>query len=98
MLTVFALAAGTTQMLWLNFAPLLTLVQQRYHVSEFMAGNLVLVFPLVYVFLSVPAGALIDARGYRYAVGGGAVATAAFAGLRIFDSSFAVLMVAAIRN
>jgi predicted MFS family arabinose efflux permease len=95
-LTVFALAAGTTQMLWLNFAPLLTLVQQRYHVSEFMAGNLVLVFPLVYVFLSVPAGALIDARGYRFAVGGGAVATAAFAGLRICDSSFAVLMVAQI--
>jgi predicted MFS family arabinose efflux permease len=93
-LTVFAVAAGVTQMLWLNFAPLLGLVQQRYGVSELVASTLVLVFPLIYVFLSIPAGALIDARGYRFTVGLGAIATAAFAGLRIWDSWFWVLMVA----
>lgn len=93
-LAVFAVAAGVTQMLWLNFAPLLSVVQARYGVSELAASTLVLVFPLVYVFLSVPAGALIDARGYRVGVGFGAALTAAFAGLRIWDTHFAVLMVA----
>ena len=93
-LGAFALVAGVTQMLWLNFAPLIGLVQQRYGVSELAASSLVLVFPLVYVLLSIPAGMLIDARGYRYSVGGGALVGAAFAGLRICNTSFAVLLVA----
>ena len=93
-LAVFAVAAGVTQMLWLNFAPLLSMVQTRYGVSELVASTLVLVFPLVYVFLSLPAGALIDSRGYRVGVGFGMVLTAAFAALRIWDTYFAVLMVA----
>ena len=93
-LAVFAVAVGVTQMLWLNFAPLLSMVQRRYGVSELVASGLVLVFPLVYVLLSVPAGAVIDAKGYRFGIGLGAVLTAAFAGLRIWDTRFAVLMVA----
>ncbi len=93
-LAVFAAAAGVTQMLWLNFAPLLTLVQQRYGVSELLASSLVLAFPLVYVFLSLPAGALVDSRGYRFTVGIGAIFSAAFAGLRIWDTHFWVLMTA----
>lgn len=93
-LGAFALVAGVTQMLWLNFAPLIGLVQQRYGVSELAASALVLVFPLVYVLLSIPAGMLIDARGYRYSVGLGAVVGAAFAGLRIWDTSFTMLLVA----
>lgn len=91
-LAAYALAAGVTQMLWLNFAPLLTLVQQRYGVSELLASSLVLVFPLVYVLLSLPAGALMDARGYRFTVGLGAIVTAAFSAVRIFDASFWTLM------
>jgi predicted MFS family arabinose efflux permease len=93
-LSAFALVAGVTQMLWLNFAPLLTLVEKRYGVSELVASTLILVFPLIYVLLSLPAGALIDARGYRFAVGLGAVVTAAFAALRIWDESFWVLLAA----
>jgi predicted MFS family arabinose efflux permease len=93
-LGLFSLVAGITQMLWLNFAPLLTLVQTRYGVSQLMASGLVLVFPLIYVFLSLPAGALIDARGYRFTVGVGAVATAAFSALRIIDGGFWLLMAA----
>lgn len=96
MLAIFAVVAGVTQMLWLNYAPLMTLVERRYAVSELVASMLVLVFPLVYVVLSVPAGALIDARGYRFSIGLGAVITAAFAALRIWDAHFWVLMVAQI--
>jgi len=79
-------------MLWLNFAPLLTIIQRRHGVSELLASTLVLVFPLLYVLLSLPAGALIDRRGYRLVVGAGAVVMAAFSCLRIHDASFWALL------
>jgi predicted MFS family arabinose efflux permease len=87
-LCAYTLVVGMSQLLWLNFAPLLSLVQQRYGVGELTASLLVLVFPALYVVFSIPAGALTDARGYRFTVGAGAVAMALFAGLRIFDASF----------
>ena len=93
-LFVFTLVAGITQMLWLNFAPLVALVEERYRVSELMASTLILVFPLLYVFLSLHAGALVDRRGFRFTVGVGAWVTALFSVLRIFDQSFWVLLAA----
>ncbi|HEY9839044.1 MAG: MFS transporter [Candidatus Sericytochromatia bacterium] len=92
-LAVFTVVAGLSQLLWLNFAPLLSMVQKQYGVSEFMASLLLLVFPLIYVFLSVPAGILIDKKGYRYSIGLGAVLMALFATLRIFDASFWALLI-----
>ncbi len=91
-LAVYALVMGLSQLLWLNFAPLLTLVQQRYGVSELLASGLVLVFPLLYVLVSLPAGALTDRRGYRFAVGLGAVLMAAASAVRIADGWFWALM------
>ena len=91
-LAVYSLVAGVSQMLWLNFAPLLSQIQQRYGVTELLASTLVMVFPLLYVLLSLPAGALIDRKGYRFTVGLGAVVMAAFACLRIHDVSFWVLL------
>jgi predicted MFS family arabinose efflux permease len=79
------------QMLWLNLAPVLLQIQSKYGVSELTASALILVFPLLYVFLSAPAGAMVDARGWRYTVAVGAVATAAAAVLRVFDGSFFML-------
>ena len=71
-LAAYAWLMGMSQLLWLSFAPLLGQIQTRYGVSEFTAGLLLLVFPLLYVLLSLPAGTLADRRGYRYAVGLGA--------------------------
>ena len=87
-LGVYIVVVGVSQLLWLNFAPILTLVQTRYGVGELEASALVLVFPLLYVLLSLPAGRLVDRRGYRATVGGGAVVMALFAALRIDDASF----------
>ena len=95
-LAVFTLLLAVTQLLWLNFAPLVGLVCKRYAVSELAATMLVLVFPLIYVLLSIPAGVLVDRRGYRFTVGWGGIVTAAFATLRIWDDHFAVLLVAQI--
>jgi predicted MFS family arabinose efflux permease len=90
-LGAYTLVVGMSQLLWLNFAPLLSMVQARYGVSELVASMLVMVFPALYVVFSIPAGALTDARGYRFTVGAGAAAMAAAAGLRIFDGSFWML-------
>ena len=46
-LAVYTLVAGLSQLLWLNFAPLLTTVEQRYGVSELWASTLVMAFPLL---------------------------------------------------
>ncbi len=93
-LGLFMLVAGLSQALWLNFAPLLTLVQAKYGVSESLASGLLLVFPLVYVLLSVPAGLLTDRKGYRFSVGFGAVLMAGFSILRINETNFWVLLLA----
>ena len=93
-LAAYTLVVGMSQLLWLNFAPLLTMVQSRYGVSELSASLLVLVFPLLYVVFSLPAGALTDRRGYRFTVGLGALGMTVFAALRIWDDRFVVLLVA----
>ena len=95
-LGVFLLVAGLSQLLWLNFAPILSLVESRYQVTESVASLLLLVFPLVYVLLSIPAGNLIDRRGYRFTVGLGSVVMAFFSCVRIYDRGFWVLLVAQI--
>lgn len=91
-LAVFMGVAGINQTLWLNFAPLLSLIQRRYGASELLASLLVLCFPLLYVLLSMPAGAMTDRRGYRFTVNLGALLMTAFACLRIFDASFWMLL------
>src|SRR5258705_262255 len=90
-LGAYTFVAGVSQLLWLNFAPILTSIEGRYGVSELVASLLVLVFPLLYVVLSIPAGTLTDRRGYRFAVGAGALGMAFAACVRIWDTSFWVL-------
>lgn len=93
-LSVFMLVAGLSQALWLNFAPLIVRVQADHGVGEDQAGLLLLVFPLLYVLLSIPAGVLSDRRGYPFAVSLAAVMMAAGALLRIVNGGFWLLLVA----
>src|SRR5436190_14866059 len=81
-----------SQLLWLNFAPLISMVQTTYGVGESTASLLILVFPLIYVLLSVPAGILIDKNGYRRVVGAGAILMTVFAAVRIYVDSFWALL------
>jgi predicted MFS family arabinose efflux permease len=92
-LILFMLPAAMSQMLWLNFAPLLTFIQKRYAVDELTSNSLILVFPLIYVLLSVPAGFLTDRRGYKFSIAFGSVVMAIFAALRIVEGPFWLLLV-----
>ncbi len=92
-LMAFFGVAAMSQMLWLNFAPLVSFVQLKYGVSELMVSALLLSFPLLYVLLSIHSGTMIDKKGYRYVIILGSVISAVFSCVRIFDSSFYILLI-----
>ncbi|HKB31231.1 MAG TPA: MFS transporter [Streptosporangiaceae bacterium] len=78
----YCLVSSANQMLWLTFAPITTVAASHYGVSVSAMGWTAEVFPLVYVVLALPAGALLD-RWFRGWLAIGGVLTAAGALLRI---------------
>ncbi len=93
-LSAWGFVAALSQLLWLNYAPILTAVQAKYQVNEVTAGLLILVFPLVYVLLSIPAGNYIDKYGYRKGIGLGVVIMTIFCWFRTLDQDFTFLLIA----
>jgi MFS family permease len=98
-LAVYMYIAALTQLYWLNFAGIAETVMEGPP-FDWPAGTvmwLTLVFPLVYVVLSIPAGMLIDKKGFKYGVGIGALFTGIFAMLRLANTeSFTVLLISQI--
>jgi MFS transporter, FLVCR family, feline leukemia virus subgroup C receptor-related protein len=90
-LTAFLGALILTQIFWYNFAPLISLLTARYSISALTASWTILVFPLASMLFSGYAGALIDRRGYRFAIQWGLVLMAVSAGVRIFDGFYMLL-------
>jgi MFS family permease len=80
-LTGFALLVGSTQLLWLSFAPISTDVGRVLDVSDGAVGDLAAVNPLLYVLLAIPAGRWADRR-FGAALAAGALCTAGGAVLR----------------
>jgi MFS family permease len=97
-LAVYMYISALTQLYWLNFAAIETFMESPpfgWPASTVMWFTLV--FPLVYVLVSIPAGMLIDRRGFKYGVGIGAVFAGAFAMLRLVNTdSFTVLVISQI--
>lgn len=84
----YGLVAATTQALWLTYAPITTETAHRYHVSVGAIGWLSEIFPLLYVLLAIPAGALLD-RWFRPSLATGGALVAAGGLLRLGGESFA---------
>jgi sugar phosphate permease len=84
-LAVFMYVAALTQLYWLNFSAIDTYVEDNLHISAFNVSLLTLVFPLVYVLLSLPSGMIIDRKGFKYSIGIGAIFTGVFSIIRIID-------------
>jgi MFS family permease len=96
-LAVFMYVAALTQLYWLNFSAIDTYVEDNLHISAFSTSLLTLVFPLVYVLLSLPAGMIIDRKGFKYSIGIGAIFTGVFSIIRIIDPySFPFLLISQI--
>jgi predicted MFS family arabinose efflux permease len=91
----YGLLCAATQLLWLALAPVTTAAAQHYGVSDGAVGWLAQVFPLVYVVLALPVGAVLD----RWPRGGlmvGAVLTTLSGAVRLGDDSYPVVLASSI--
>jgi MFS family permease len=75
-LAIVMLVNVTLQMLWIAFAPITSLASEYYGVSDLAIGLLAMSFMIAFIPLSLPAAWLIDTKGFRVAVGLGAVLAA----------------------
>ena len=93
-LFTYMLVAVVSQILWLNFAPITTpIMTSIFKVTESDVGLLSIVWPLLFIPISIPAGILIDKKGFRFGVSIGAFIMALFAVLRIFSGeNFTLLL------
>jgi MFS family permease len=91
-LFAFTLVGGVNQMLWLNFAPIISVIQEKYGVSELTVNvALLMSFPVLFVVFAIPAGIWIDKKGYRFVISVSTAIMSLGAILRIFDTSFAMI-------
>ncbi|HUI42530.1 MAG TPA: MFS transporter [Terriglobia bacterium] len=91
-LLVYLGALVLTQVVWYNFAPLLSLLVAKYGVTELRASWTILAFPLASIVLSGHAGSLIDRRGYRFSMRAGLLLMTAGCALRVFDRHFTMVL------
>ena len=96
-LAVYMYLAALSQLYWLNFTAIETFMEKNLGVSAMGVGMFAMVFPLVFVILSIPAGIIIDKKGYKYGVGIGAVVTGIFSLLRLANpNSYQLLLISQI--
>ena len=96
-LAIYMYIAALTQLYWLNFAAIDTYLEEHLQISAMKIGLLTLVFPLLFLFLSIPSGIIIDKKGYKFGIGIGAIFTGAFALFRLINPySFNVLLISQI--
>jgi len=94
-LAIYMYVSALTQLYWLNFAAISTYVEDLLKIPASDVMWFTLVFPLVQVILTIPAGIIIDKIGFKWGVGIGALFTGVFAMLRIIDPASFLLLVAA---
>jgi MFS family permease len=98
-LAAFMLVGALTQLMWLNYASITTTTSKLTGVASLMGQSesnitlLAVMFPLIYIPVSIPAGIIIDRKGFRYAVMLGAVLTAGFSFLRLFAGSYPLVLI-----
>ena len=82
-LAIYMYVSALTQLYWLNFAAIDTYIEEMLHIPASSVQWLTLVFPLIQVILTIPAGIIIDKIGFKWGVGIGAILTGAFSLLRL---------------
>lgn len=92
-LLAFMVVLGLTQIMWLNYASITSQTQKLMGQSEFNIVLLATMFPLLYIPVSIPAGIIIDRKGYRFAVMLGAFLTAGFSFLRLFAGNYPLVLI-----
>ncbi|MEM3789399.1 MAG: MFS transporter, partial [Candidatus Bathyarchaeia archaeon] len=89
----YMIVAVVSQILWLNFAPITKpIMTSIFRVTESDVGFLSMVWPLLFILISIPAGILIDKKGFKFGVSIGASIMAVSAVLRIFSGTDFMLL------
>ena len=98
-LGAFMVVGALTQLMWLNYASITTTTSTLTGVARITGQSesnitlLAIMFPLIYIPVSIPAGIIIDRKGFRFAVLLGAVLTAAFSFLRLFAGNYPLVLI-----
>ncbi len=92
MLSIYILAGIASQLIWITYAPILTVSSRFYHVSSDEVGLFAAVFPLVYLVISIPVGYYIDKYGFRRALITGMIFLGVFSAFRSITTSFIVAL------
>ena len=88
---------AVTQVFWLTFAPITVEATSFYHVSPLSIAFLSMSYMIIYILVTLPASWFVDTKGFRVAMGIGAVVTAVFGMARgLYASNFAVVTAAQI--
>jgi MFS family permease len=72
-LAVFMFINLTIQILWISYAPVSSLAEEFYGVSELQIGMLAMSFMIAFIPLSIPVSWAIDTFGFRLTVSIGAI-------------------------
>ncbi|MCE4615193.1 MAG: MFS transporter [Desulfurococcales archaeon] len=91
-LSIYILAGIASQLIWITYAPILTVSSRFYHVSSDEVGLFAAVFPLVYLVISIPVGYYIDKYGFRRALITGMIFLGVFSAFRSITTSFIVAL------
>ena len=90
----FFVASMLPEFLWSNFPPIMTLVEDKFGVTETVASSPIILFSVGTVLSARMAGRIIDRQGYRFATLLGLGLCALFAALRVVPGPFWLLAVA----
>ncbi len=91
-LVLFMFQVILTQFLWLNFAAIQPTLEKLLHISDFKFVLLLSVFNIFNLLLSLPVGAILDSKGFKFTVGLGSIIMAVAVLLRLKSDSYAWIL------
>ncbi len=91
-LGLFMFQVTLTQLLWLGFAPIQPTIENILHITDFQFILLLSVFNLSNLLLSLPVGAILDSKGFKFTVSLGSVIMAIAALLRLKSDSYSWIL------
>ena len=91
-LLLYSMLIVINQYFWISFTTITPEVVQFYHTTSYDVGILTIIFPIIYIIISFPAGIFIDKYGYKKSIMLGATIMTVFSILRLYNS-FDVLFI-----
>jgi len=83
LLFIYSLLVIINQYFWISFTTITPEVTKIYKTTSYNIGLLTIIFPIVYIIISLPVGIFIDRYGYQKAMILGSVIMTAFSLLRM---------------